>query len=580
MDDKRYGIVLGIVIAIAFAMRVFMARANMPFAYWHDENSYIEMALKLGSGKIGLLSMSHGGLYQIALLTAYAAYYVIARMFGTVTSPEDIYIGYLQDPTVFFLIARGITIVCGLGAIYLIYLIASKCYDRTVGLLAAIFAAFSLVMVQTSSLAFADTPAVFMMMLAVLFIVYGIQRPAHAGSYYMACLFVGLSAACKYYAIFGAATVYLTAFLIAKDPKDRVKRLAGLVIYGTVVMVIGFIAGMPFFLFNLPKFFNDTFVRMGGEYIVNNPNRSAWLYHFTNHLRNGLGLPLELACLAGVVYAAYRRTRSDLLMLAFPVTYYLLIMNSIGFAYHLLPAIPFLVIMAAALIAHIVRKFFSRGAFAACLAVGSLLVAPSAIDSIKYVAIVASPDTRTEAKAWIETNIPEGSSILSEGYIYTLAVHGPVLTPTRTTLERDIAAIAAQGGAGTSARTELVNYGRIYGASRAYDLFKRDRLSPDDPRLINADYIVMSGSKDIETGAELAYYLEKDYYKNRDAVKIIVSDEYRLIRSFIPTDAFTPMFPHLMDNDYRLIRSVPISKSKEYLRGPRIDVFKIKQKSR
>lgn len=165
-----------------------------------------------------------------------------------------------------------------------------------------------------------------------------------------------------------------------------------------------------------------------------------------------------------------------------------------------------------------------------------------------------------------------------EGYIYTIAVHGPVLIPDKATLERDAADISAHGGSGTSAGTALAHYEKIYGNARSYDISKRDGLRIDDIDAVGPDYIILSGSKDTETGEELSYYLEKDFYEKRAAIRKAVSDRYDLMRSIPPTDIHTLMLPHLMDQDYRIIRNVPYGRLAGYVRGPAIDIFRIRSK--
>ena len=53
-----------------------------------------------------------------------------------------------------------------------------------------------------------------------------------------------------------------------------------------------------------------------------------------------VGIPLESAALGGVAFALYKRQRADFLILSL-FGFFFLMMQSVGFGYHLLPGIPF-----------------------------------------------------------------------------------------------------------------------------------------------------------------------------------------------------------------------------------------------
>lgn len=580
MDNIKYRIALGIIISLALAMRLYMVRADLPFTYWHDENNYIEMALKLGTGDLRLMSLSHGGLYQLALFCFYGAYYLAAKAFMLVRSPADIYISYLKDPTVFFLIARSLTALTGACAVFMSYLIASKSYDRCAGLLAALFAGFSLLMLQMSSFALADVPSVFLLLAGFYILMKSVEARSDNKLYSLASLLIGLAAACKYLAVFGIIPLFVASYIKSEGADNRTKRAAVYARNALLFVFIGFTIGMPFFILNIGKFFSDTVIRMGGEYIVRNPNKDTWLFYFTHHLRNGLGLPLESTALAGIAYAFYRRTKWDILIISFPVAYYLFIMNSMGFAYHMLPAVPFLLIAAGRLLSDIASRIAPSRRLLTSMLLGAVILAPSLSDSIKYAGICTGHDTRTIAKSWIEKNLPEDGSVLAEGYLFTLAVHTPPISGDKDTLERDLKYIEGKGGSGLSVKTLQKYSDKIFGKTKRFNIFKTDYMTRDDMAKINSDYMVLSGTNDYKAGKELLYYLPEDYFMKRSELRRDVKGRYDLIRSFSPTGELSGSFPHLMDHDYQVIRDLSFRDLPGYVKGPKIEIYKIKQESR
>lgn len=574
MKLKREHLILLGILGMAFAVRLYPIFANLPYTYWHDENNYVESALRLAGCNVRQLSFSHGGLYQFVLFVEYAIYFVVSKLMGIINSPTDFYISYLRDPSPFFLIARATSVFAGTAIAYLSYLIARRAYNVRVGLVACLFTAISFVMAQMSFMALADMLSVLILLISFLLFMRSADNPRADNIYYGACALFGLAVSCKYHTIFGVGALLIVAFIKAKTSGRGGMSVIRIAAFGSMAAVIGFFAGIPFSISNPIAFYNDTFVRMGGEYIVRNPNSATWLFYFTHHLRNGLGAMLEITALFGVAYAAYKRSRADILLLSFPVLFYALFMHSAGYAYHMLPAIPFILILGARLLDVLTEKIFPVASFSMLLLVSIIVVSPSFSNELKLLKILTSPDTRTESKRWIDENIPEGSKILIEGYASSVATHSPSINGNMHSIERDMADSIAFGGSGFSAKTKMSNFDRIFAGRKVYDVYKTVVFSEEDIRRYDPVYIVMTSDNDLFSSAELQYYATKSYLLNRERTKGYVNTHYKLIKSFMPTYDFTWWFPHFAAHDYAIIVNMPFSKLKVYTRGPRIDIFK------
>jgi hypothetical protein len=577
MTEKIEKVSIFFIILLALAIRLYPIMSGLPHTYWHDENNYVDTALRFGAAKFDMASFSHGGLYQMVLFMEYAIFYLICALFGAVHSKIDFFITYLKDPSVFFVMARTTSALCGTGIVYAAYLAAKSMFNARVALIASIFTAFSLLMIQMSSFALADMMSVFLELLAFLALLKSVRSCGDTKYYFVSCILIGLATATKYYTAFGAALVYTAAFIKSREPvRDRLGNFFRLAILGSLFMSAGFLAGMPVFLLNISKFYADTFTRMGGEYIVQNTYRNTWLFYFTDHLRNGLGIPLEILTLSGMAYAAFRHSKWDILLLSLPITYYLLLMHSMGFAYHLLPAMPFILILGARFLDDVAVKLVPKKPFYMCLILGILALAPTFMDSLKFVGVAASLDTRTVAKEWMDMNVPEGSRIMAEGYIFTTPVHGPPLTESLRTLERDRQYIILRGGSGSFSGMKIKNYGKVYADAKSYDIFKEDTLNIEDVEKIKPQYVVLSGARDDKVVEEFPFRRDKDHYLKREKLLIGLSKSYELIRSFSPTEELSFWFPHLVSHDYYLIRSIPFARLKHFIKGPRIVIFKLK----
>jgi len=574
--SKRSNILLWLVILAALALRLYSVAGSLPYTFWHDENNYIETALRYGTGNFKMASYSHGGAFQVVLFFEYAAFYIILKLAGAIRTPVDFLARYLADPSAFFVIARLTVVLCSAGAVYLSYAICAKLFNREAGLVSGVFAAFSLLMVQVSSLALADMPCVFLLLLAVLMLICSIDKPEGRLLFYCACFIIGLSAACKYYAIFGIAPACVTAYIKHRRSKKKsFSFLLGLLFFGSIIVFAGLLAGIPSLVFSLKELYRDTFIRMGSEFLIKNQPGEAWFISLACHMRNGLGIPLAITVFFGILFSLCKHTEEDVLLLSFPAAYYLLFMRSGGYAYHLLPAVPFILILAARFIDTVVKKIFANGSYFACIIASLLLTAPTFVDSVKFVNIMSGRDTRIEAKAWTDGNIPQDSSVLSEGYIAAMPVFAPPLAGNRETLERDLEYAVASGG-GFLTKIKIKYYDRIYGSRKGYDVYKVYRLRKESAEKAGSSYIFLTETGDAGMVAASVNLSAKDYLTERKQLDRYLSEAYETEKAFVPTRVFSMMFPHLAGFDYKLIRDISLGESCGFVNGPKIGIYRKK----
>ena len=125
-----------------------------------------------------------------------------------------------------------------------------------------------------------------------------------------------------------------------------------------------------------------------------------WLVYLVDELRWGLGLPLELLCLAGVGYALRRRYRSDWVILAFVVPYFVFIGSwSRHWGRWILPMVPALLVLGARLwVEEGLRK---RGGRLLIPLATALLVLLPLYASIRSARLLGRTDTRTLAYEYL-----------------------------------------------------------------------------------------------------------------------------------------------------------------------------------
>jgi hypothetical protein len=70
--------------------------------------------------------------------------------------------------------------------------------------------------------------------------------------------------------------------------------------------------------------------------------------------------------------------------------------------------------------------------------------------------------------------------------------------------------------------------------------------------------------------------MSDDYFDERRAARALLSERFDLVKQFLPTKEFSGHFPHLVDSDYHILRSIGFSDLPGFIRGPRIEIFRFK----
>jgi hypothetical protein len=188
-----------------------------------------------------------------------------------------------------------------------------------------------------------------------------------------------------------------------------------------------FAIGVPFLALDFPKFLEA--MRVLNESMQTGshglPLGVGWVHHLEYSLRYGLGLPLLLAGIAGMVVILIKEPRTGILLLSFPIAYYLVAgsLRNLFFRYAI-PVVPFLCLSAARFITIAVPTIWSavrpptRVPSFAIAAAAIAVVLPSAISVVRFDHIIAQTDNRVVVARWFEENVPAGSSVLLSGSFF------------------------------------------------------------------------------------------------------------------------------------------------------------------
>ena len=335
------------------------------------------------------------------------------------------------------LISRSIAAALGTLSIPLMFLVGRRLFSSRAGLLAAGFLAIAFLHVRDSHFGVTDVPMTFMVLLAFF---ATISMPAGQARWWrvaIAAVACGLATSTKY-----NAALIVVPLAIAVWQRAGSRWLYAIIVAG---FVAGFLTGTPYALIARQKFVADVLGLQSHLAGGHGPDEGfGWVHHLTFSLRYGLGLPLLVISLVGLVWLAAGERRMAFLVLAFPVLYYVgMGSGRTVFMRHMTPVVPFAVLLAgfaidraaAALATYAppFRPLASVLAAAMAMAVGF----DSASRSIALDRLLSQPDSRAVAAALLKARYyPRGASVFQNGSVYgqvPLVPEGiyPVLPPDR-----------------------------------------------------------------------------------------------------------------------------------------------------
>lgn len=434
---------VGGVLVLALGLRLWGIGFGLPHLYHFDEMFYVVAALWLGKGV--LLTPPHAptGLSNV-LFGEYGLYYLVGRLTGTFPSTQAFEVAYRADPTVFYLLDRLTVALLGAATVLAVYGLGKALSGRLPGLLAAGLLAVSFLHVRDSHYGVPDVPMTLLVTAAVALAAMAVGS-GRRSLLYGAGLAGGLAVALKWTALPILLPVGWAAWCTAGAEGRRGLRrlLARPMVLAAACLAFGFVAGSPQILLAPGPFLKYALAEWqagdkGGFGTWQVDALPGWLFYLKT-LAWGLGPAMLVLAVAGglrrLALAARRRDPMSILVLAFPVAYYL----GMGatrhyFARYALPLAPFAALFAAEAIEAGARWLGAsrprvRWALAGLLVVGAAV--PTLVSGLRSDYLLTQEDTRTSAKQWIEAHLPEGSKIAVDW-----TVHGPPLASPTNPLPR------------------------------------------------------------------------------------------------------------------------------------------------
>jgi len=316
-----------------------------------------------------------------------------------------------------YLTARIVAIVLGLAAIAAAWWLGRRAYGS--GVVPAAVVAVCTIHVMYSRAAVTDVPLTLGVGVALALMVKG--RIELAG------VAVGLATGFKYPGVFLLVPLVVAGW-------GRWARLGA----GVVLAVAAFLASSPFVLVHRQQAWHQArhVQRLARDGWLGFEHDHAAPIAFVDRLWHGLG-PVLIICVLGLVVALVRRTRTDLILAAFVLVYFVdLLTLRAHFDRYVLPLVPPLGALA--------------GRFRSLAPVALLLLVVPLTWSIRDTKRLTRTDTRVLAHRWVEQHIRSGTHVAADPStppferldVLHLALPGPkrAFDP-----ERNIARLRRQG---------------------------------------------------------------------------------------------------------------------------------------
>ena len=476
--------ILGILLALAVAIRLHGLFHDLPFSYYGDELAFVKRSMSLGAGDLNPHWFNKPAFLMYLLLGCFGACYVVGWAFGAFVSSEAFGAYFLHDMGPFLLIARSVVAAFGMATIYGTFLLAKKAWrSLPAGLCAAAVVACLPAMVAGSQVVKEDVPAAAFIVFSLYAYLYSRDTP-RIWPLVLAGGLAGLSMATKYYGVI-LVPVFLLAegarLLGAKSTGGKTSTVPKWCARSAVIVIsftAAFFAASPYNFLD-PTWFGFMTERLqpfltGATEVRYEPDRRIAFEIGYGTIPRAvadtivvltrpqiLGPFLSALVLLGIASNLWKqKTRGTSALILGSVGVFLVCVAMWGPYHtsprHFIPILPLLACFTYAGAITILNVLRSPANVRNFLVAGLVLAAimPSLVHSVRSNIDINRPDSREMARDWIAANVSQDDLIVLDDY-------GPELPDNLASVRRLLAVLKtvdAKSGftAGESARLNLL----------------------------------------------------------------------------------------------------------------------------
>jgi len=412
-DKKRiYSVLILGILLMGFILQV----GGINFRKYADETIFVYYALKFPRFEYS----NYFGVYTPILFFFYSIYFIAGYLLGFFKSSSDFLASYFYDFHNIFVFGRLVECLAGTFCTWLTYKVGKVLFNRRIGLMAALFLSLSYVHVYISQMVRGQAFAL-LFLLAALYFITRITRKPDYKNYILAGLFSGMALSIR----INILPILLTlAFVHFISGREKGKRIVSCLVSGKLFISLIAVAGI--YIASRPDIANEllmykliikTYSGTTVGYLGSQSSSNSYMFYLNSGFPTAFGWTFSILLCGGFLYAILNiKKRSNWLMLSFFIPYFLLMGKSNLASWHyLFPIAPF----AALLCAQVVFRAISRISPARwrnlALAIVSVILILEGFFVIRTRNNQRNlPRTQNISQQWIFENIPSGTKIAAD----------------------------------------------------------------------------------------------------------------------------------------------------------------------
>jgi len=574
---NKIPVIVLVIILLSFLVRIWGIDFGLPYKHIVDEEAIVYRAFYTGANQLQPLRYIYTPFVPYIVLFEYGIFFTAGYILGFFGSTSEFFISYLKDPTTFFLIARVTLALFGVATVWLVWIIGKKFFNEVVGVIAALFLAFTFLHVKESHYIKEDVIAGFFV-LTTFYFSLKIMKYGKLKSYMWAGITFGFALGAKYQSALILPVILASHFLRAK--KVELKKLASF----SFTAFLAYVLTNPYIIIE-PKTSIQGLIEESALgriiYPLHLQSKSVLWWFATEHVPQGLGWSLFFAGLGGFIVCfwlglKYKTKRNYILIPLLPLIFFisLELWTNVHFARYAVSVLPFFALGAAILLVFLGEKIKKPKAKIVFLVLGSLLlILPSFTRTIKFNRLITSSDTRAQSLGWVGQNIEEDTKVLVESTVrpeYPSNLATP-LTLSQTAIRQRIRDAKVRGEEALFLKSLL----KATEGSMGYDIVATPRVDMKTDIFDSSKEFIKDSSYYASEGIEyllLSSWAIKPDIKDQFLKSLNVN--YEKIVEFKPTYEF-PDDPHFIRVDFEVLDKVdPFQEGLVF--GPNIEIYQIK----
>ena len=408
------------ILVVGLGLRWAGMNWGLPFAFQPEETSiYVRWAMEFAlHHQWNPHYFENPSLLIYLLGVEFTGIFAVARVLQFGQDPGDLYMVFRGEQQLFYGLARLNSVLLATATLFVVYLIGRRLWSERAGLIAAALLAVNFLHVRNSQYAVNDVPSTFFLVLSFYFALRLVEG-GRWRDYLLAGLMAGLAASTKYNAGMVVVSIAVSHWVghgklrysLKPIPLAKLASSAG-------AALLGFVLGTPFSILDFREFRGGFLAQLSmGKTPWSGQSVEPTAWQFLAGILQGSGLVASVLALAGIILLLRYHRLGAALLVSFLLPY-LAFMSAMElfFVRWVVPAMPFVSLLAAYGLEVIFRKLPRRGLRWAGTALMVLALLQPALFSLRLDWLLNQTDTRQLANEWAERNIPPGSKVAVEAY--------------------------------------------------------------------------------------------------------------------------------------------------------------------